>query len=124
MNLESVDRLPLFLAGMIVVLGVMTLGNTLVTSVTRRRRDPRDLEGDRLRAPAGRCRRGLAGDVFFALLALLVGMPIGIKGGRWAWSAVASGIGSSSPPIVPVLAVALIVPGTLVAANVIAAWPT
>ena len=38
-NLQSVDGLPLVLAGLIVLLGVMSLGNTLVTSVTRRRRD-------------------------------------------------------------------------------------
>ena len=121
-NLQSVDGLPLVLAGLIVLLGVMTLGNTLVTSVTRRRRDLAILK------TIGFVRPQIAAIVAwqatsFALLALLVGLPVGIAGGRWAWSAVASGIGSASPAIVPVLAVALIVPGTLVAANAIAAWP-
>ena len=121
-NLQSVDGLPLVLAGLIVLLGVMTLGNTLVTSVTRRRRDLAILK------TIGFVRQQVAAVVAwqatsFALLALLVGLPVGIAGGRWAWSAVASGIGSSSPAVIPVLAVALIVPGTLVAAIAISAWP-
>ena len=121
-NLQSVDSLPLLLAGLIVLLGVMTLGNTLVTSVRRRRRDLAILK------TIGFVRRQVAAVVAwqatsFALGALVVGLPVGIAGGRWAWSAVASGIGSTSPPIVPVLVVALIVPGTLIAANAISAWP-
>ena len=121
-NLQTVDGLPLVLAALIVLLGLMTLGNTLVTSVTRRRRDLAILKTIGFVPPQ------IAAIVAwqatsFALLALLVGLPVGIAGGRWAWSAVASGIGSASPAIVPVLAVALIVPGTLVAANAIAAWP-
>ena len=122
MNLQSVDGLPLLLAGLIVLLGMMMLGNTLVTSVRRRRRDLAILK------TIGFVRPQVAAVVAwqatsFALLALLVGLPLGIVGGRWAWSAVDSGLGSASPAIVPVLAVALIVPGTLVAANAISAGP-
>ena len=65
-NLQSVDGLPLVLAALIVLLGVMTLGNTLVTSVTRQAQGPRDPEDHRLRAPADRRHRGLAGDVLRA----------------------------------------------------------
>ncbi len=120
-NLQSVDRLPLLLAGLIALLGVMTLGNTLVISVRRRRRDLAILK------TIGFMRPQIATVVAwqatsFALLALVVGLPVGIAGGRWAWSAVASGIGSASPAVVP-LAVALIAPGTLAAANAISAWP-
>ena len=121
-NLQSVDGLPLLLAGLIVLLGMMMLGNTLVTSVRRRRRDLAILK------TIGFVRPQVAAVVAwqatsFALLALLVGLPLGIAGGQWAWSAVDSGLGSASPAIVPVLAVALIVPGTLVAANAISAGP-
>jgi MacB-like periplasmic core domain/FtsX-like permease family len=120
-NLHSVDHLPLLLAGLMALLGVMTLGNTLVISVRRRRKDFAILRA------IGFVRPQVIAVVAwqatsFALLALLVGLPVGIAGGRLAWSAIASGIGSASPGIVP-LAVALIVPGTLVAANAISAWP-
>ena len=120
-NLQSVDHLPLLLAGLMALFGVMTLGNTLVISVRRRRRDFAILR------TIGFVRSQVAAVVAwqattFALLALLVGLPVGIVGGRLAWSVIASGMGSASPAIVP-LAVALIVPGTLVAANAISAWP-
>ena len=99
-NLQSVDGLPLLLAGLIALLGVMTLANTLVISVRRRRRDLAILK------TIGFLRSQVAAVVAwqatsFALLALLLGLPLGIAGGRWAWSAVASGIGSASPAIVP-----------------------
>jgi hypothetical protein len=120
-DLESVDRLPLLLAALVALLGLMTLGNTLVISVRRRRRDLAILK------TIGFARRQVAEVVAwqatsFALLALMVGLPLGIVLGRWAWIASASGIGSASPTTVP-LAVALIVPGTLIAANAISAWP-
>ena len=78
-NLQSVDRLPLLLAALIVLLGVMTLGNTLVTSVRRRRRDLAVLK------TIGFVRPQVAAVVAwqatsFALLALLVGLPVGIVG--------------------------------------------
>jgi predicted lysophospholipase L1 biosynthesis ABC-type transport system permease subunit len=59
----------------------------------------------------------------FAALALVVGIPIGLASGRWAWTLVASGIESSSPPLVPALSVALIIPATFVVCNAVAAWP-
>ena len=38
-NLQSVDGLPAVLAGLVLLLGVATVGNSLITSVRRRRRD-------------------------------------------------------------------------------------
>jgi hypothetical protein len=57
------------------------------------------------------------------VVALALGVPLGIAGGRWGWKVVASGIGSVSPPIVPLLAVVLTAVGTVVLGNAIAAWP-
>ncbi len=87
-NLQSVDGLPTLLAALVVLLGAMTLGNTLVTSVRRHRRDLAILK------TVGFVRRQVAAVVVwqatsFALLALLVGLPLGIAGGRWAWELVA-----------------------------------
>jgi ABC-type antimicrobial peptide transport system permease subunit len=39
LNLQSVDRLPTLFAGLVALLGVATVGNTLVASVRQRRRD-------------------------------------------------------------------------------------
>ncbi len=121
-NLQSVDGLPTLLAGLVALLGLATVGNTLVSSVRRRGKDLAILK------TLGFLRRQLMLVIAwqatsFSVVALLIGLPLGVVGGRWAWVAVASGIGSVSPPIVPVLAISIVVPVTLLIANVLAAWP-
>ena len=121
-NLQSVDGLPTLLAGLVAVLGLATVGNALVSSVRRRGKDLAVLK------TLGFFRRQLMFVIAwlatsFSLLALLIGLPLGVVAGRWTWVLVASGIGSVSPPVVPVLGVAIVVPVTLLLANVLAAWP-
>jgi hypothetical protein len=122
LNLQSVDTLPPVLAGLVVLLGLATVGNTLVASVRQRRRELAILK------TVGFVRRQVAGVVAwqatsFSLVALVLGVPLGIIGGRWAWTVVASGLGSVSPPVVPTVAIVAVVPAAVVVANVIAAWP-
>jgi hypothetical protein len=122
LNLQSVDGLPFILAGLVAVLGIATVGNTIVTSVRRRRRDLAVLK------TLGFDRRQVRATVAwqsssFAVVALAIGIPLGIAIGRWAWTLVASGIDSVSPPLVPTAAVALVVPATLLIGNAVAAWP-
>jgi ABC-type antimicrobial peptide transport system permease subunit len=121
-NLQSVDGPPTVLAGLVVLLGVATVGNALVSSVRRRRRDFSILR------TLGFVRRQLMLVVCwqatsFSILALLLGLPLGLVGGHWAWSLVASGIGSVSPAVVSVVGVLIIIPTTLVIANLMAAAP-
>jgi ABC-type lipoprotein release transport system permease subunit len=121
-NMQSVDGLPALLAGLVAVLGLATVGNALVSSVRRRGKDLAVLK------TLGFFRRQLMFVIAwqatsFSLLALLIGLPLGVVAGRWTWVLVASGIGSVSPPVVPVLSVAIVVPVTLLLANVLAAWP-
>jgi hypothetical protein len=121
-NLESVDRLPLVISALVVVLGVATVGNLLIGTVRRRRRDIAVLK------TIGFRRRQVAGAVAWqatsvSLLALVVGLPVGVAVGRWTWSLVASSVGSVSPPFVPVLSVALVAPAAVLVANVAAALP-
>ncbi len=57
------------------------------------------------------------------LMALLVGAPLGLAGGRWTWRLFADSLGVVPAPIMP-LAVALgMVPAAIFVANVIAAIP-
>ena len=121
-NLQSVDRLPYLLTALVVALGVATVGNTLIVSVRRRRRDLAILK------TVGFVRRQVAGVVAWqassiGLVALIVGLPVGVAAGRWAWTTVANGIGSSLPTTVPLFALTAIVPCVLVVANLIAAGP-
>jgi putative ABC transport system permease protein len=122
LNLQSVDRLPPVLAALVVFLGVATVGNTLVASVRQRRRELAILK------TIGFVRRQVAAVVVwqatsFCVVALVLGIPLGVVGGRWAWNLVASGIGSVSPAVVPALGIVVVVPAALVVTNVIAAWP-
>lgn len=121
-NLQSVSGMPFALAGLIGLLGLATVGNALASSVRQRRRDLAVLK------TLGFVRRQVGATVAwqatsFALVALALGLPLGLAGGRWAWTAMSSAIYSVSPPLVPVLAVVLIVPATVLVCNAVAALP-
>jgi MacB-like periplasmic core domain/FtsX-like permease family len=121
-NLQSVDSLPLVLAGLAAFLGAAALGNTMTVFVRRRRRDLAILK------TLGFRRRQAAATVAwqatsFMLAALAVGLPLGVAAGRWAWDLAATQLQSTAPPTVPALAIALIVPAALLAANALAALP-
>ena len=121
-NLQSVDGLPLVLAGLAAFLGAVTLGNTMMIFVRRRRRDLAILK------TLGFRRRQVAAAVAwqatsFILVALAAGLPLGVAAGRWAWDLAAAQLESAAPPVIPALAIALIVPTALLAGNALAAIP-
>src|SRR5204862_240574 len=55
--------------------------------------------------------------------AVLVGIPVGVALGRWTWDLVAHGVGSVSPPIVPLAAVVAAGAATPLVANLPAGGP-
>jgi hypothetical protein len=55
-----------------------------------------------------------------AAIALLIRLPAGVTGGRWAWRAFAAQL---PEPAVPLAAIFIAIPGALVLANLIAAAP-
>lgn len=121
-NLQSVNSLPSLVAVLVALLGIATVGNTLVGMVRRRRRDIAVLK------TVGFLRAQVAGVVAwqattFSLAALIVGIPVGVVLGRWAWTLVASGIGSVASPQVPPLAVAVTGLVAVLIANVVAVAP-
>ena len=107
---------------MLAVLAVGTLAHVLLTGVRRRRRDLALLK------TLGFTRRQVLGTVAweasaFAAVALLVGLPVGVVAGRWAWAVFANAAGVSTAATVPLATVLLAIPATLLAANLIAAAP-
>jgi predicted lysophospholipase L1 biosynthesis ABC-type transport system permease subunit len=121
-NLQRVDNLPGLLAGLVGLLGLATLAHTLVTSVRRRRRDLAVLK------TLGFVRGQVAATVAwqattFAVVALAVGVPLGLAAGRWAWRLTADALGVASGAVVPGPAILAVVVGTLAAANLVAAGP-
>ena len=57
----------------------------------------------------------------FAVVAILVGLPLGVAAGRWTWRLTAEQLGVASPPVTPPLLILAIATGAVVAANLIAA---
>jgi putative ABC transport system permease protein len=118
----SVRDTPLVLAAVLIVFAVGTLAHVLLTSVRRRRRDLALLK------TLGFARSQVLGVVAweasaFAVVALLIGLPLGILAGRWAWAYFANAAGAPADASVPLTAVLVAIPVTLLIANLIAAWP-
>jgi hypothetical protein len=57
------------------------------------------------------------------VVALALGLPLGVAAGRWAWQLTALQLGVDSGPVVPLLPLAIAAAGTLLAANLAAAVP-
>ena len=116
------DFLPYILAGFLVVMAIGALALTLVGSVRRHRRDLAVLQ------TIGFVRRQVWATVAWQATALgvsavVIGVPLGVVLGHWTWNLVASSVGSVSPPIVPVAAVLLLVPITILFANLLSGGP-
>jgi hypothetical protein len=121
-NLRRVNGLPFVLAALLGILGAATLGHALATSIRRRRHDLAVLK------TIGFVRRQVSATVAwqattFAVVALLLGLPLGVAAGRWAWVLVNQGLGSPAGPVTPALAVLVAVPVTVLVANLVAALP-
>jgi ABC-type antimicrobial peptide transport system permease subunit len=121
-NYASIRDTPLALAVVLAALAIGTLAHVLLTGVRRRRRDLALLK------TLGFTRRQVLGTVAweasaFAAVALLVGLPVGVIAGRWAWAVFANAAGVSTAATVPLATVLLAIPATLLAANLIAAAP-
>jgi hypothetical protein len=121
-NLERVGHLPGLLAGLVALLALGTTAHALITSVRRRRRDLAILKT--LGFLRGQVSQVVAWQATtFAVVAGLIGVPLGIAGGRWAWRLVAEQLGVAAGPVVPPIPVLAIVTGALLIANLLAAGP-
>jgi FtsX-like permease family/MacB-like periplasmic core domain len=121
-NYARITATPLVLAGVLALLATATLAHLLVTSIRRRRRDIAVLK------TLGFTRRQVSAVVAWqasivVAVALVIGLPIGIAAGRWAWLAFGDRLGVTAAPQVQVLPIALAILGAFLLANVIAAGP-
>ena len=110
------------LAGRLALLAASALAHLLVTSIRQRRRDLAVLK------TLGFVRSQVSAAVAWqattvAVVALAVGMPLGVALGRWTWSLLVDRIGLGAEPVVPGPALLVGVVGTVLLANLVAAWP-
>jgi ABC-type lipoprotein release transport system permease subunit len=104
------------------LLAMVAIGHTLVSTVRRRRADLGVLKA--LGFDRGQVRATVAWQAsLLAAVGLVLGVPLGVAAGRWAWKLVADGVGVVNRPEVPLAALATIVPAAVLIANVIAALP-
>jgi hypothetical protein len=118
---ESVN-FPLILGVVVALLGIGTLLHLLLTSLNRRRRETGLLKS------LGMLRRQIAYCVSWqtttiALIAIALGVPLGIAAGRLVWSAFADNLGVGTQPVVTALEIVGVALGALIVANVLAAVP-
>ena len=121
-NYASIDRTPAVLAGLLAVVGAAVLGQFIVVSGRRRRRDFAILNA------LGMFRRQVRAITAWQVstltgLALLVGLPLGVAVGRWSWALFGRSLGIPDVALTPIWPVLLIVPAVIVIANAVAFWP-
>lgn len=121
-DLDRVRVVPGTMAGVLALVAVAALAHLLVTSVRARR-----AELALLRA-LGFARRQLRAAVAWqasviAVLAGIVGVPLGLALGRLTWSWFEAGLHAAAPPVTPWAWAMATLPATLVVANLVAAIP-
>jgi len=121
-NYRSMGAMPVVLAGGLAAGAVAALGLTLVASVRRRRRDFALLK------TLGFTRRQIAAAVAWqstviVAVGLVIGVPLGIAGGRWLWLAFAGELAAVPDPVIPAVSITLAALAAVVLANLVAAIP-
>ena len=117
-----IDGTPEALAVVLAVLGLAVLGQFIVVSGRRRRRDFAILRA--LGLTGRQVRLITAWQVSTVTgLALAAGIPLGVAAGRWSWNLFAADLGIPGEFVAPLPLVLLMVPAVILAGNAVAFWP-
>ncbi len=121
-NASQMGGQPLALALGLAAAAVLSLALTVLTSVRRRRREVALLK------TLGMTRRQVRALVAWQttltlVVALVVGTPLGIAAGRWAWQAFAGSLGVTQVTVIPMLLLAAGAAALILAANLLASVP-
>ena len=122
-NLDLIRSMPRAMVIVLAAFAALAAAHALVTTVRRRRQDLAVLRS------LGFVGRQLGATIAIqatalAAVGLLIGIPLGIVGGRLTWRAVADGIGVIDHPETPALALAAVVAVALVVVNLVALRPS
>ena len=117
-NYAAIDGTPALLAGVLAVLGLGVLAQFTVASARRRRRDYAILKVLGLRRAQLRAVALWQASVV-TVAALVIGIPLGVAAGRWAWQAFASQAGLSGGAVTP-FPVLWLIPAALAATALVA----
>jgi hypothetical protein len=121
-SVRRVQSAPTLLAWLFALLGIVVVGHGLVVAARRRRSDLAILRT--LGLSPGRGAALVAWQAAtVAIVAVVVGVPVGLLAGRFAWSTLSRQLGIVPTLVVPVVAIAAVALGALLAAGVIVALP-
>jgi putative ABC transport system permease protein len=123
-DLQRIDSWLVALSGFAAALAAATFAHALSVTVRRQQRQLGVLRA------LGFARRQVRASVAWlaslvAVVAVVIGVPVGAAIGRWGWGRFAHNLGIPSVPVVPLVTMALVALAALVVANVIAfplAW--
>ncbi|HTA04109.1 MAG TPA: ABC transporter permease [Streptosporangiaceae bacterium] len=121
-NASQMGSQPLTLAIGVAIAAILALALTILASVRERRRDLALLKALGLRSSQLRAVVSWQTTTIL-VIAAVVGVPLGIAIGNWAWSTFANSIGVVPLPFVPVTALLAGIAALLVAGNLLALWP-
>jgi hypothetical protein len=122
LSYNHLDRTPLVLATVLVLLALGSAIHLLVTGVRSRRRDIAMLKT--IGVTSGQARVAvLVQATVLVGLTLIVALPLGVLAGRWLWIVTAHWLGIAADPALPSLALTTVAVGALVTANLIAFGP-
>ena len=118
----GVEALPSLIIAVFVAAAAAALAHALVTSIRRRRRDLAILK------TIGFTRGQVAAAVAWhattvAAIGILVGLPLGLAVGRFAWNVFADDLGVMPQVVTPVALIAAVVPAGILLGNLIAVLP-
>ena len=121
-TIKDLELLPLALSAFLALLAVSAVGHALATAVRRRRHDLAVLRA--LGMTRGQARLVVTTQAsLLAVIGLVFGVPLGIALGRVIWRTVAGFTPLAYHPPLALLALLLVGPVALLAANALAAWP-
>jgi hypothetical protein len=121
-NFRQMGALPLALAIGVAAAAIVALALTVMASVRQRRRELALLKS--LGMQRGQLRAIVASQaVTILVVATLVGVPLGVAGGRWTWTTFANSIGVVPAPVVPVTTLVVGIAGLIAAGVLLALWP-
>jgi hypothetical protein len=121
-EIKDLELLPIALSAFLALLAVSAVGHALSIAVRRRRHDLAVLRALGITRRQARLVVTTQASLL-AAVGLLFGVPLGIALGRAIWRTVAGFTPLAYHPPVALLALLLIGPAALLAANALAAWP-
>jgi hypothetical protein len=121
-NAQQLGGQPLALAIGLAAAAVLSLALTVLSSVRRRRTELALLKT--MGMTRGQIRSVIAWQTTFTLaVAVVIGAPLGVLVGRWAWRSFAGSLGAVPVTVVPALVLVLGLVALLVAGNLLASAP-